>query len=63
MDGTYTICFSNKMSTMTPKMVMFEIDVGDSPKLDMVSDKTAENVTGKKTFLNKKTYKFFLKNY
>lgn len=48
---------------MTPKMVMFEIDVGDSPKLDMVSDKTAENVTGKKTFLNKKTYKFFLKNY
>jgi len=35
------------MSTMTPKMVMFEMNVGDSPKLDMAAGETGENVTGK----------------
>jgi len=29
--GVYSYCFSNKMSTLTPKGVMFSIDVGETP--------------------------------
>ncbi|CAH0402763.1 unnamed protein product [Chilo suppressalis] len=29
--GKYTYCFSNKMSTMTPKVVMFNMEVGEAP--------------------------------
>ncbi len=30
--GVYTYCFSNKMSTMTPKVVMFNMEIGEPTK-------------------------------
>jgi len=31
MDGNYRYCFGNQMSTMTPKIVMFNMELGDAP--------------------------------
>ncbi|XP_055535393.1 transmembrane emp24 domain-containing protein 2 [Wyeomyia smithii] len=30
--GVYHYCFSNKMSTLTPKVVMFSMEIGETPK-------------------------------
>nr|AHD24743.1 EMP24 [Schmidtea mediterranea] len=32
VDGIYKYCFSNKMSTMTPKIIMFSMDVSQKPR-------------------------------
>lgn len=29
MDGPYTYCFGNQMSTMTPKVVMFSMEIAE----------------------------------
>ncbi|KAI4500031.1 hypothetical protein M0802_004901 [Mischocyttarus mexicanus] len=36
--GIYTYCFSNEKSTMTPKVVMFNMDVGENPKQEEGAD-------------------------
>lgn len=41
--GVYTYCFSNKMSTMTPKVVMFNMAIGEAPKHDEKNE--AESTT------------------
>nr|CAG4641190.1 EOG090X0D99 [Eulimnadia texana] len=44
MEGVYTYCFSNKMSTMTPKIVLFSMDV-EEPSAPDTAQAAAVNGT------------------
>ncbi|XP_014261849.1 transmembrane emp24 domain-containing protein 2 [Cimex lectularius] len=36
--GVYTYCFSNEMSTISPKVVMFSMEVGEAPTNESTDD-------------------------
>lgn len=42
VDGVYKFCFNNKMSTMTPKIIMFSIESGEPSKIGGGDEKTDE---------------------
>lgn len=46
MNGVYKYCFSNRMSTITPKIVMFSIEISE-PTSNENEVKKGVNVTGK----------------
>ena len=54
MDGVYQYCFSNQMSTMTPKIVMFSMDIGEAP-----SDPTKDEEGGEEVRLSHFCFVYF----
>ena len=61
IDGVYTFCLGNKMSTMTPKVVMFNIDKGAPPAT--INDGGDENEEHSKlgSFKSRVTYSKIIK--
>lgn len=43
--GPYTYCFSNQMSTMTPKVVLFSMEVTEPEKLDIEKNHESKYMT------------------
>lgn len=43
-DGVYQYCFGNQMSSMTPKIVMFSMDVGETPKDQLEGDGKGDTI-------------------
>lgn len=43
--GSYTYCFSNQMSTMTPKVVLFSMEVTEPEKLDVEKNLESKYIT------------------
>jgi hypothetical protein len=44
MDGLYKYCFSNKMSSLTPKVVMFTMDIPGRPTVAELDVKKDEGI-------------------
>lgn len=57
--GVYTYCFSNKMSTMTPKVVMFNMAVGEAPKADGGEKGEGENADKLEDMIKELSGEFF----
>jgi hypothetical protein len=47
IDGIYKYCFSNKMSTLTPKIIMFSMEIGEKPKTEVDKDSDDAATQGK----------------